>query len=74
MAGFGLATPSEAAGVGALGGLVERLVAGAFQRQRTRVTSTESDRSREAVTSWNLSRGQQAAELAQMVQRGMRNL
>lgn len=45
-----------------------------FYKERTSVNSRESDRSRQALSDFRTSRGQQAAELTRMVQRGQRNL
>jgi hypothetical protein len=56
------------------GGLIDNLVGSAMSRQKTRVSSTESDRSREAQKNWNLSRSQQQAMLAGWAQQGNRNL
>lgn len=54
--------------------LVERAVGAALSRERTHVTTGESDRSREARSSLLASRSQQAAQVAQMVQKGQKNL
>lgn len=56
--------------------LAESIVGGALGRlfNRSKTTVQESERSREYARNWNLSRSQQAAELARMVQAGTRNL
>ncbi len=55
-------------------GVMERMVGAAFNRTRTRTSTSESERSREASRSWNPSRSQQQAMLAQWAQQGTRNL
>lgn len=57
-----------------LGNTIESLVTEALTRRKVTTSSYESDRSREAQASWNLSRSQQEAMLARIVQRGTRNL
>lgn len=54
--------------------MVEGMVVNALNKPKTRVTSVETDRSREAESLWKISRGQQEANLAEMAARGQRNL
>jgi hypothetical protein len=53
---------------------VGNMIGAALSRNHTRISSSESDRSRDARQSWNSSQSQQAAMLAQIVQQGTRNL
>ncbi len=57
-----------------LGGLIDNLVGSAMSRRKTRVSTSESERSVEASRNWNPSRSQQQAMLASWAQQGNRNL
>jgi len=65
---------SGSGAVGIFTGTLGQIVGTFFGSERTRTTSTETDRSREAQALWNLSRSQQQAMLTQNVQRGIRNV
>ncbi len=56
------------------GGLIDNLVGSAMSRRKTRISTTESERSIEASRNWNISRSQQQAMLAQWANQGNRNL
>lgn len=62
----------------AIGGILDDMVGGmvgaAFARERQRVATYETDRSREALGNWQLSRSQHEALMAEAAQRGIRNL
>lgn len=57
--------------------LLQAVAIGLFKAQRTRTTSAESERSRNAQTQWDafrLSKGQRAVMLAEIIRRAERNL
>ncbi len=55
------------------GGLIDNLVGSAMSRRKTRISTSESERSVEASRNWNVSRSQQQAMLAQWANQGSRN-